>query len=261
MPDLDSDLLNYIVEQDKQPGDQLPSLADLSAHLDINIGKLREQLEVARALGLVEVRPRTGIRCREYEFLPAIRLSLLYALARDRGQFEAFSEVRNHLEAAFWLEAVPKLTHLDHARLRQLCEAARQKLEGDPRRPQIPHAEHRVFHLLTFTHLQNPFVKGLLEAYWEAYEAVERNLYADLGYWRKAWHYHEQILGLIEHGEFEAARVLFIQHTRLLRLNSGSGDDLPEEVSVETIAAETLYPIFPNGSGVSGSDPLLDKTP
>jgi DNA-binding FadR family transcriptional regulator len=238
--DLDSDLLNYLVESDVQPGEQLPSLQDLSAELQINIGKLREQLEVARALGLVEVRPRTGIRCKEYDFLPAIRLSLLYALARDRSQFDAFSEVRNHLEAAFWHEAIPKLTPADLQRLRQLCQTAWDKLAGNPHRIQIPHAEHRAFHLLTFTHLDNPFVKGILEAYWEAYEAVERNTYADLDYWRQAWTYHERILSLIDAKDFEAARIAFIEHTGLLRLSSTNGNR--PKVSLETLTAETLYP-------------------
>lgn len=235
MPDLDSDFLNYIIDHDLQAGDQLPSLAELSQEMGSNIGKLREQLEVARSLGLVEVRPRTGIRCKEYDFLPAIRLSLLFALAMDRSRFDAFSEVRNHIEAAFWHEAIPLLTDADKARLRQLIQAAWAKLTGDPNRIQIPHTEHRAFHLTTFTHLQNPFVKGLLEAYWEAYEAVERNLYADLNYWREAWSYHERILDLIEQGEYEQARIAFIEHTQLLRLNQGG-------VSTETLAAETLYP-------------------
>src|SRR5260221_13204383 len=112
---LDSELLNYIVSHHLQPGDQLPALADLSQELNINVGKLREQLEVARALGLVEVRPRTGIRCKAYDFLPAIRLSLLFALAMDKMHFEPFTEVRNHIEVSFWHEAVAKLTDEDKA--------------------------------------------------------------------------------------------------------------------------------------------------
>ncbi len=243
MRDLDSDFLNYIVEHNLQAGDQLPSLAELSQELQINVGKLREQLEVARSLGLVEVRPRTGIRCKEYDFLPAINLSLHFALAMDRTRFDAFSEVRNHVEASFWHEAIPLLDDVDKAKLRQLVQAAWTKLTGNPNRIQIPHTEHRAFHLTTFTHLQNPFVKGLLEAYWEAYEAVERNLYADLNYWREAWTYHERILDFIEKGEFEQARLAFIEHTQLLRLNQGG-------VSMETLAAETLYSVTP----------LADKT-
>src|SRR5690349_23822700 len=106
---LDSDFLNYIVQHDIQPGGQLPALTELSQKLDINVGKLREQLEVARSLGLVEVKTRTGIRVKDYDFLPAIRLSLLYALAKDRSYLEAFTELRNHVEAAFLQEAAELL--------------------------------------------------------------------------------------------------------------------------------------------------------
>src|SRR5258708_26914494 len=94
---LDSDLLDYMVDHHVQPDSQLPALTDLSDELNINVGKLREQLEVARALGLVDVRPRTGIRCKEYDFLPAIRISLLYALAMDKTRFDQFTDLRNHV--------------------------------------------------------------------------------------------------------------------------------------------------------------------
>src|SRR5437764_14320952 len=110
---LDSDFLDYIVRNHLQPGDQLPALTDLSQELEINVGKLREQLEVARSLGLVEVRPRTGIRCKTYDFLPAIRLSLLYALAVDKRHFEEFTELRNHIEESFLAEAAAQLTDDD----------------------------------------------------------------------------------------------------------------------------------------------------
>ena len=102
---LDSDLLNYIIAKGARPGDRLPSLDDLSKELKISTGKLREQLEVARALGLVEVRPNRGIRIADYSFLAAIRLSLLYVLGSDPGQFQAFGQLRNEVEAAFWYRA------------------------------------------------------------------------------------------------------------------------------------------------------------
>ncbi len=218
---LDSALLNYIVEQNLENGAQLPSLNELSAQLNINVGKLREQLEVARVLGLVDVRPRTGIRLREYDFLPALRLSLLFALAMDKSYFVAFSELRNHLEVAFWHEAVVRLTEVDKAALGDLCERARHKLNNQPF-IQIPHQEHRKFHLGIFAHLDNPFVKGLLEAYWEAYEAVELNTYADLAYWQEAWRYHEKILKHILENDPDAALRAFIEHTQLLRHRNGA---------------------------------------
>ncbi|MCC7208693.1 MAG: FadR family transcriptional regulator [Anaerolineae bacterium] len=219
---LDSDLLNYIVTRGCQPGDQLPSLQELSDQLGINVGKLREQLEVARSLGMVDVRPRTGIRCKDYDFLPAVRLSLLFGVAMDPLRFLAFTDLRNHTEVAFWHEACSKLTPEDITALRELVETAWEKLSA----PfiQIPHDEHRAFHMRIFARLENPFVIGLLESYWEAYEAVELNTYADLDYWQEAWTYHEKILTHIGEGDFDAAQQAFIAHTRLLRHRNATAE-------------------------------------
>jgi DNA-binding FadR family transcriptional regulator len=214
--DLESDLLNFIIQQGLQPGDRLPSISELQEQerLGISISKVREQLEVARALGLVEVRSKTGTRLKEYSFTPAVRLSLFFALATDLHYFEMFSTLRTHLEASFWHEACATLTEADKNELRGYIQAARAKL--NERWIRIPSEEHRAFHLTIFRHLENPFVLGLLEAYWDAYEAVELNRYADLSYLQQVWDYHERILDAICAGDFDAALAAFIEHTRLL---------------------------------------------
>lgn len=213
---LDSDLLNYIIKQGYQPADRLPTISELQDpdKLGISISKVREQLEVARALGLVDVRSKTGTRLKEYSFAPAVRLSLFYALATDLRYFEMFSELRTHLEVAFWHEACALLTDEDKTELRSYIEAAKAKLNAP--RIRIPYEEHRHFHLTIFKHLENPFVTGLLEAYWDAYEAVELNIYAEYSYLQQVWNYHERILDAICAGDFDAAQKAFIEHTHLL---------------------------------------------
>ena len=57
-------------------------------------------------MGLVEVRPRTGIRRLPYTFTPAVSQSLSYAIQANPSNFVSFSELRNHVEAAFWDQAV-----------------------------------------------------------------------------------------------------------------------------------------------------------
>lgn len=213
---LDSDLLNYIIKNGFQPGDRLPTISELQDpdNLGVSVSKVREQLEVARALGLVEVRPNTGTRLKDYSFAPAARLSLFYALATDLHYFEQFSALRTHLEMAFWHEACNLLTEADTNELRGYITSARAKLSDQ--RIRIPFEEHRAFHLTIFRHLENPFVIGLLEAYWEAYEAVELNRYADYSYHTRVWDYHERILDAICAGDFNAAQEAFMEHTRLL---------------------------------------------
>ncbi len=219
--DLDSELLEYIVSQGFQPGDRLPTLSDLQSdeHLGLSISKVREQLEVARALGLVEVRSKTGMRMKPYSFTPAVRLSLLFALAQDTHQFEMFGELRNHVEAAFMAEACAQLTDEDRAELKEIVASAQARLNGHEHggHIQIPNREHRAFHLTIFRRLENPFVTGVLEAYWDAYEAIELHRYADYAYLQRVWDYHARILDAICEGSYERARELFIEHTQLIR--------------------------------------------
>jgi DNA-binding FadR family transcriptional regulator len=197
-----------------KPGERLPSLTELSDETHVSVGKLREQMEVARTLGLVEASPRRGITRTDYSFLPAVRLSLLVAMALDRSHFDAFSSLRAHLEVAYWDEAVVLLTPEDHDHLRLLIRAAWEKL--NQARVQIPYQEHREFHLAIFRRLDNPFVQGLLEAYWDAYEAVELNTYADYAYLKRVWHFHEEIVEAISRGDIGLGKQLLIEHMRLL---------------------------------------------
>ena len=68
-----------VAEMKEAEGDRLPSLSELSQQLGISIASLREQMDVARSMGLVEVRPKTGIRRLPYAFRPAVSSSLKYA--------------------------------------------------------------------------------------------------------------------------------------------------------------------------------------
>jgi len=213
-----SNMLEYLAEYEGSPnGDEsvrIPSLDEIKDELGISVSKLREQLEVARALGIVEVRPRTGIIRKNYSFTPAVLQSLRYAVTLDPSFFEMFSSLRKHVEGAYWLEAVEVLQTEDHALLQDLMTKAWDKLRGHPIK--IPHSEHRQLHLTVFHRLENPFVLGILEAFWDAYEVAGLNLYADYGYLQEVWSYHQKMVDAICEGDFEASHQAFIQHTDLL---------------------------------------------
>ena len=213
---LGSDFLNYIVRHGYQPGDRLPSIQELTAdsHLDMSANKVREQLEVARMLGWVEVRSKRGTRVKDYAFTPAVRLSALYALANGE-RFESFASLRNHVEAAYWNDACALLVDADLDIMQGCIDSAERKLDSPP--IHIPNPEHRLFHMTVFKRLDNTFVLGILEAYWDLYEEVGINRYMDYRYLREVWDYHARILRHIRSRDFDAAREAFIEHTRLLR--------------------------------------------
>ena len=90
-----------------------------------------------------------------------------------------------------------------------------RKLRGTP--IQIPQEEHRDLHLTIYKRLDNPFVSGILEAYWEAYEAVGLNLYAGYQYLDEVWSYHQQMVEGILSGDLESGYQALVEHTDLIR--------------------------------------------
>lgn len=232
---IDSEFLRYLLTQGCTPGARLPSLDEISNEIGLSVGKLREQFEVARVLGLVEASPRRGIRCLPFEFTPAVRLGLMVALALDGGAFHAYSTLRIHLETAFWDEAVVLLTDEDKAELLRLVQVAQAKLNTE--RIQIPYPEHRAFHLGIYKRLGNPFVLGLLEAYWDAYEAVELNTYADYGYLQEMWSYHERIVQAVQAGDYGVGKELLTQHMQLID-RMGMAHELP--VTLKQLQGEAV---------------------
>jgi DNA-binding FadR family transcriptional regulator len=211
--DNQSEFMRYLAAH-PQAEEKLPALTALSKELSVSVASLREQLEVARALGLVEVKPRTGIRRLPYTFLPAVRRSLDYAMALEETNFQLFADLRKHVEAAYWHEAVAKLTGEDKTRLQSLIEKAWSKLDGYP--IQIPHDEHKQLHLTIYCRLGNPFVCGILEAYWEAYEAIGLNVFTDYNYLREVWGYHQQMVEAICQGDHDLGYKALTEHSDML---------------------------------------------
>lgn len=211
---LDSEFLTYLVDCQLTPGDRLPTLSQISEELGISVGKLREQLEVARSLGLVSVRPRVGIQRESFDFAPAILTSLLFSLGTGEAAFSQYSQLRRAIETSFWDEAVRRLTVEDKEYLKELVAKAWAKLKGSP--IHVPNGEHRLLHLTIFSRLENPFVQGVLAAYWEAYEASELTRFVHYQYWIDVWTYHEKIVDALCENDFERGRRLLVEHFSLL---------------------------------------------
>jgi DNA-binding FadR family transcriptional regulator len=209
-----SPFLEFLAERSKGEDDRLPPLNEISKELGISIASLREQLEVARVMGLVEIKPKTGLRRLPYSFLPGLLNNLAYALRIDVDHFSEYSDLRNHIETSYWYQAVTLLQPEDHDQLRGLVALAKRKLQGNT--IQIPHPEHRELHLSIYRRLNNPFVSGILEAYWDMYEAEGLSLYADLDYLKSVWEYHDQMVEEICSGDFQKGYQALIDHMDLI---------------------------------------------
>jgi DNA-binding GntR family transcriptional regulator len=207
-------LLDYLIEKAKNPLSEIPTIQKISSELGVSTACLREQMELAKNLGIISTQPRKGIEILPYQFKPAVEKSLYYAINIDLAYFHQFSEMRNHLERAYFIESARLLDEKSIHELKTYVKQAKAKLEGYP--VQIPHQEHRNYHLLFFKPLKNVFLMGFLESYWDMYEQVGLDLYNNLEYLINVWDYHRRIIEEIETGDFNGASQLLIAHMELI---------------------------------------------
>lgn len=209
-----------VLASDSHDHDRIPSLTELSKDLGVSVASLREQMEVARALGFVEIRPKTGIRRLPFTFRPAVEQSLAYAVAVDPGYFALFSNFRRHVEEAYWYEAVALLDERDKQDLRDLIARAQEKLGRTP--IQIPQLEHRELHTWIYRRLNNVFVMGILDSYWDLYESVGLDVYTDFNYLQQVWAYHQKMVEAIISGDYDFGFRALTEHMDLLNQRSKS---------------------------------------
>ncbi len=234
---IENDFIRYVTENAGEPGSQLPPLTELSQTLGISISKLREQMEVARALGLVEIRPRTGIQTQPYSLFPGLRTSMRYALSTGLASFQEIKDLREHLEMSFWKDAVHALTSEDKEKLEQLIQKTWKMLRGNP--IQIPHTEHRELHLTIFSRLDNTFVHGILEAYWDAYEIIGLNMYTDYSYLEDVWTQHEMMVRAIVSGDYDQGFEALVNHFGILAKRPAGSRGLSDELMQTRTYLET----------------------
>ena len=207
-------LLDYLAEAaDKhQP---LPSIPEIGRQLGVSTSSLREQLEVARQLGVVEIRPKTGMSLREFSLTPALMLGLDYSQKLDPCTFEYLSDLRKNLESAYWPEAAPLLTREEIAQLESVVLQANQKIAHTP--IQVPKEEHRNFHLGIFQHLNNRFVFSILESYWTLYQNSDLNIYMDQAYLEVVWNFHQKIVDALKARDFARGHEALLIHMDLVK--------------------------------------------
>jgi DNA-binding FadR family transcriptional regulator len=214
---LSHSIVRYIIEDLAEPTDEptkLPPLDQLAKQLGVSRGKLREDLIAAQAYGVIEMRPGDGTYVCPFDFYTAVRPLVLYSIASNKGYFDRFYRLRAHLEVAFWDDAIHTLRQEETEQLARILDRADAKLQGRP--IEIPHREHRDFHVLIYSRLDNPFAQGLLKAYWDAYEAVGLHRYFELSYYQRMWSSHRAMVRAIASGNCERGKRVLLQHFTLL---------------------------------------------
>ena len=209
-----SPVLKYIADATRQDK-PVPSISELSAQLGISKASVREQLEVPKQLGFVEVRTRTGIQKQDFSLTRPLTLSMTYGLRVNPELFQEYASLRRKLEIAYWYEACALLEKSHIQELQKLEERANWKINQRP--IVIPTVEHRRFHLTIYRPLNNRVLNSVLETYWDLYEASQINYYRDHEYLESVWSYHRQMLDAIVSKAYEKGYEALMTHFDLMK--------------------------------------------
>jgi DNA-binding FadR family transcriptional regulator len=206
--------LKFIADATRQD-EPIPSISELSSQLGISTASVREQLEVPKELGFVEVRTRTGIQRHEFCLTRPLTLSMTYGLRVDPELFQEYASVRRQLEIAYWYEACALLGKSQIEELQKLEERANWKINQNP--VVIPTPEHRNFHLAIYRPLNNRVLNSALETYWDLYEASRIQYYRNHEYLESVWSYHRQMLDAITNKAYEKGYQALVSHFDLIK--------------------------------------------
>ena len=209
-----SPVLKFIANATRQD-EPIPSISELSPQLGISTASVREQLEVPKELGFVEVRTRTGIQKNKFCLTGPLTLSMTYGMRVDPEVFQEYASIRRQLEIVYWYEACSLLEKSHIQELQELVERANWKINQNP--VVIPMLEHRKFHLTIYRPLNNRVLNSVLETYWDLYEDSRIYFYRNHEYLESVWSYHRQMLEAIASKAYEKGYEALVTHFDLMK--------------------------------------------
>jgi GntR family transcriptional regulator, transcriptional repressor for pyruvate dehydrogenase complex len=198
---------DYIIENELQPGDKLPTEEQLAAALQVGRTAVRETFRRLEALGIVESRQGVGRVVREFNFDPILN-GLYYGLVFRRDSIIQVLEIRRALDDYFIRDAIQNMRAED---ILQLEAIVQRMVEGEAHNPAF-HREDHDFHALLYSRCGNPFAAQLFEITWKvSLQAPDRQI-ALSTMTAGAIHEHVAILVAIKTQDVTLARQLLCAH-------------------------------------------------
>lgn len=157
-------LRDYIRDHDMQPGDRLPSEAELAATLGVSRLSIREATRSLQTLGVIEAQPGNGLFVSAFSFQPLID-QLPYGLALPGMALAEILTAREAMEVGLMPVAARMSTQEDLDACAALAhEMTAREIAGEP------YVDvDREFHFQLYKSLHNPLVDNLIQVFWELF--------------------------------------------------------------------------------------------
>ena len=215
---------SYIIENDLETGDALPSENELSKQLGVSRNLVREAIRGLESLGMVEIRRGSGLFVGQFSFEMLIN-SLQFGLLLDLRELTELFSIRRALETGMIGEAIEVRTEPQIAELHEMLAAMKRRAENGEPFPE----EDRRFHQCLFEPLNNRTLIQILDSFWLTLNKA--NQMVDIQDRDPVWTYsiHVPIVEAFERGDTEATRQALDEHhlgleMRLKRVTKKSQD-------------------------------------
>lgn len=162
---LEDRVLAHFHDAGLRPGDIVPAEIELASELNVGRPALREALGALEVIGIVQSRQGARRTLGTFDMGAVIR-TLTIGIVPDLEALRSLLEVRRVLEIGFFPQAAIKLSPEDIGHMRSLTDTMQAKAS----RGEVFVAEDQAFHAAIYSHLDNPILRGLLEAFWELFD-------------------------------------------------------------------------------------------
>ena len=164
------EIRKYIVQNNLQPGDLLPTEQKLCETLGVSRNVLRESIKSMELMGMVRACPGKGTEVQAFNLDFILQNVLFFQMGpQEEHSIREMFGVRKVLELAYMRQAFHAMTEEDVRALRSLADAMRDNWS----RGVFFIQEDKDFHLTLFRSLHNDVLLSLLEAIWSVDDGFE----------------------------------------------------------------------------------------
>ncbi len=164
---------SYIVDNNLQPGDRLPTEKELVTTLGVSRNILREALKSLEAVGLIEIKVGDGMYVSDFDYSSVVT-HISFALARNGKELEHFLEARLVIEVGALDFVVERLSEDDIRGLEQL-NARVSKAENVEERAQADLEFHKSLLAIAGNPVLNEFGAFLARFFTETQALTDRH--------------------------------------------------------------------------------------
>ena len=196
----------YILQNNLQPGDLLPTEQALVEMLGVSRNVLREAIKSMELLGMVSAQPGRGTILQHFN-LDFVFQNVIFAAAAEEDHAVAeMLDIRKRLELGYMRVAYATLQQEDIKKLRAIMDQIHERWKVH----QFFHDDDKAFHMALFAKVDNKTLRSMMDAIWDVdanFKTEEKFKYLDDTIIK-----HENIVRALEAGNDEAFEAAMLAH-------------------------------------------------